>query len=163
MLLSSVFSSYWLWIILGLIACGVILWVVQKHKPEIAPQSQIEAVPQTDENEKMIQTLFGTPQPSFLDKMKQAVTRTRENLSERIDEVMALTKEIDSSTLDDLEGILLGADLGMKTTQEILSKLRERADRKQIKDSDELKELIKEQVLAILNATPARTGKPAKG
>ncbi len=83
----------------------------------------------------MIQTLFGTPQPSFLDKMKQAVTRTRENLSERIDEVMALTKEIDSSTLDDLEGILLGADLGMKTTQEILSKLREKADRKQIKDA----------------------------
>ena len=69
----------------------------------------------------MIQTLFGTPQPSFLDKMKQAVTRTRENLSERIDEVMALTKEIDRSTLDDLEGILIGADLGTKTTQEILS------------------------------------------
>ena len=102
----------------------------------------------------MIQTLFGTPQPSFLDKMKQAVTRTRENLSERIDEVMALTKEIDSTTLDDLEGILLGADLGMKTTQEILSKLREKADRKQIKDAAELKKLIKEQVLAILNATP---------
>jgi fused signal recognition particle receptor len=111
----------------------------------------------------MIQTLFGTPQPSFLDKMKQAVTRTRENLSERIDEVMALTKEIDSSTLDDLEGILLGADLGMKTTQEILSKLREKADRKQIKDTAELKKLIKEQVLAILNATPARGGKPSKG
>ena len=102
----------------------------------------------------MIQTLFGTPQPSFLDKMKHAVTRTRENLSERIDEVMALTKEIDSTTLDDLEGILLGADLGMKTTQEILSKLREKADRKQIKDAAELKKLIKEQVLAILNATP---------
>jgi len=111
----------------------------------------------------MIQTLFGTPQPSFLDKMKQAVTRTRENLSERIDEVMALTKEIDSSTLDDLEGILLGADLGMKTTQEILSKLREKADRRQIKDAGELKKLIKEQVLAILNATPPRAGKPAKG
>ena len=105
----------------------------------------------------MIQTLFGTPQPSFLDKMKQAVTRTRENLSERIDEVMALTKEIDRATLDDLEGILLGADLGMNTTQEILSKLREKADRKQIKDAAELKKLIKEQVLAILNADIDRT------
>jgi fused signal recognition particle receptor len=111
----------------------------------------------------MIQTLFGTPQPSFLDKMKQAVTRTRENLSERIDEVMALTKEIDRSTLDDLEAILIGADLGTKTTQEILDKLREKADRKQIKDVAELKRLIKEQVLAILNATPARVGKAAKG
>jgi fused signal recognition particle receptor len=111
----------------------------------------------------MIQTLFGKPEPSFLDKMKQAVTRTRENLSERIDEVMALTKEIDRTTLDDLEGILLGADLGTTTTQEILSRLREKADRKQIKDAGELKRLIKEQVLAILNATPPRIGKPAKG
>src|ERR1700759_3327764 len=111
----------------------------------------------------MIQTLFGKQEPSFLDKMKQAVTRTRESLSERIDEVMALTKEIDRTTLDDQEGILLGADLGTKTTQEILSKLREKADRKQIKDSAELKRLIKEQVLAIMNATPPRIGKPAKG
>ena len=85
------------------------------------------------------------------------------DLSERIDEVMALTEEMDSSTLDDLEGILLGADLGMKTAQEMLSKLREKADRKQIKDAAELKKLIKEQVFAILNATPARAGIPAKG
>src|ERR1700743_1761883 len=111
----------------------------------------------------MIQSLFGKQEPSFFDKMKQAVTRTRESLSERIDEVMALTKEIDSSTLDDLEGILLGADLGTKTTQEILSKLREKADRKRIKDISELKRLIKEQGLAILNATPSGSGKPAKG
>ena len=111
----------------------------------------------------MIQTLFGKQEPSFLDKMKQAVTRTRENLSERIDEVMALTKEIDRTTLDDLEGILLGADLGTTTTQEILSRLREKADRKQIKDAGELKRLINEQILAILNATPPRIGKPAKG
>src|SRR5947209_14543414 len=111
----------------------------------------------------MIQTLFGKQEPSFLDKMKQAVTRTRENLSERIDGVMAFTKEIDQSTLDDLEASLIGADLGTSTTHEILSKLREKADRKQIKDVAELKRLIKEQVLAILNATPPRAGKPARG
>src|ERR1041385_4432867 len=111
----------------------------------------------------MIQTLFGKQEPSFLDKMKQAVTRTRENLSERIDEVMAFTKEIDRGTLDDLEAILISADLGTKTTQEILGKLREKADRKQIKDLAELKRLIKEQITAILNATPARAAKPAAG
>ena len=95
--------------------------------------------------------------------MKQAVTRTRENLSERIDEVMAFTKEIDRSTLDDLEAVLIGADMGTVTTQEILSKLREKADRKQIKDADELKRLIKEQVVAILNAAPNRAERPRPG
>ena len=114
-------------------------------------------------NNPMIQTLFGTPEPTFLEKMKQAVTRTRENLSDRIDEVMAFTKEIDQSTLDDLEAILIGADLGTSTTDEILSKLREKADRKQIKDTEELKGVIKQQILEILQATPPRGNTPLRG
>ncbi|MGE5324168.1 MAG: signal recognition particle-docking protein FtsY [Actinomycetota bacterium] len=111
----------------------------------------------------MIQTLFGTPEPTFLDKMKQAVTRTRENLSDRIDEALAFTKEIDRNTLDELEAILITADLGTKTTEEILSRLREMADRRQIKDANELKGLIKEQIEEILNSTPPKAGKPLKG
>ncbi len=59
----------------------------------------------------MIQTLFGSleeeKKTGFLDRMKQAVTRTRENLSERIEEVVAFTKEIDRGTLDDLEATLI--------------------------------------------------------
>jgi len=105
----------------------------------------------------MIQTLFGSldeqQKPSFLDRMKEAVTRTRENLSERIEEVVSFGKEIDRDTLDDLEGMLLGADLGTTTTQEVLEKLREKADRKQIGNVTELKRLLKEEILAILTAT----------
>lgn len=102
----------------------------------------------------MIQTLFGSldeqQKPGLFDRMKQAVTRTRENLSERIEEVVSFTKEIDRSTLDDLEATLIGADLGNTTTHEVLEKLREKADRKQIKDVAELKRLLKEELLAIL-------------
>jgi fused signal recognition particle receptor len=103
----------------------------------------------------MIQTLFGSldeqQKPSFLDRMKEAVTRTRENLAERIDDVVSIGKEIDRATLDDLEGTLLGADLGSTTTKEVLGKLRDKADRKQIKNVDELKRLLKAELLAILN------------
>src|SRR6266851_1890442 len=101
--------------------------------------------------------------PSFFEKMKQAVTRTRESLSEKIDQITAFTRTIDRGTLDDLEATLITSDLGTATTQQILGRLRERADRKQIKDSDELKRLIKDQVLEILNATPARSIHPAAG
>src|SRR5947207_10074569 len=108
----------------------------------------------------MIQTLFGSldekQQPSFLDRMKEAVTRTRENLSERIEEVVAFSKEIDRATLDDLEATLIGADLGSATTHEVLGKLREKADRKQIKNVDELKRLLKEELLAILEQGSSR-------
>jgi fused signal recognition particle receptor len=112
----------------------------------------------------MIQTLFGSldeqQKPSFLDRMKEAVTRTRENLTERIEEAVSFNKEIDRNTLDDLEGTLLGADLGTTTAHEVLDKLREKADRKQIKSLDELKRLLKEELLAILNTAnqqPPRT------
>jgi fused signal recognition particle receptor len=104
----------------------------------------------------MIQTLFGSLEeqnkPGFLDRMKEAVTRTRENLAERIEEAVSFSKEIDRNTLDDLEATLIGADLGTTTTHEVLEKLREKADRKQIKDVEELKRLLKEELLAILTS-----------
>src|SRR5467141_4842964 len=107
----------------------------------------------------MIQTLFGSTEENktgFLDRMKQAVTRTRENLAERIEDVVSFGREIDRSTLDDLEGTLIGADLGTATTEEVLGKLRDKADRKQIKDVQELKRLLKEELLTILNSNAAR-------
>jgi fused signal recognition particle receptor len=104
----------------------------------------------------MIQTLFGSldekQKPSFLERMKEAVSRTRENLSERIEEAVSFSKEIDRNTLDELEATLISADLGTTTTREILGKLRDKADRKQIKNVDELKRLLKEELLAILNS-----------
>jgi fused signal recognition particle receptor len=110
----------------------------------------------------MIQTLFGSLQEEkkagFFDRMKQAVTRTRENLSERIEEIVSFGKEIDRETLDDLEATLIGADLGTTTTHEVLNKLRELADRKQIGDVQELKRLLRQELLNILNAA----AKPVK-
>jgi fused signal recognition particle receptor len=102
----------------------------------------------------MIQTLFGSTEtkPGLFERMKEAVTRTRENLSERIDEAVGINKEIDRNTLDDLEATLLGADLGSATTAQVLDKLRERADRKQIKNVEDLKRLLKEELLTILTA-----------
>src|SRR5438093_10041734 len=108
----------------------------------------------------MIQTLFGSldekQQPSFLDRMKEAVTRTRENLTDRIEEVVAFSKEIDRATLDDVEATLIGADLGTATTHEVLGRLREKADQKQIKNVDELKRLLKEELLGILTSANSR-------
>src|SRR5262245_5328028 len=77
--------------------------------------------------------------PGFFERMKQAVTRTRESLSERIDDIVSFRKEIDRETLDDLEATLIAADLGTATTHEVLEKLRAQADRKQIGNVAELK------------------------
>jgi fused signal recognition particle receptor len=114
----------------------------------------------------MIQTLFGSlkdadepPKKGFLDRMKQAVSRTRESLEDRIEGVLSLTRTVDESALEDLEMSLIASDIGVNTASEILDALRERAKRQQIRDGAELKQLLKEQLKAILDEQkrPPRT------
>ena len=93
------------------------------------------------------------PQKSGLfSRMKQAVSRTRESLSSRIETVIALTRTVDESTLNDLETVLLSSDLGVQTTTAILEALRDRARRQAIEGGDELRDLLKAQIRAILEA-----------
>jgi fused signal recognition particle receptor len=103
----------------------------------------------------MIQTLFGSlnepEKKSIFDRMKDAVSRTRDSLGERIESVIALTREVDESALEDLEMSLIASDLGVTTTTEIIDALRERAKRQQIRDGAELRDLLKEQIKNILD------------
>src|ERR1700755_2001157 len=111
----------------------------------------------------MIQTLFGSlnepEKKSIFDRMKEAVTRTRDTLGERIESVIALTREVDESALEDLEMSLIASDLGVTTTTEIITAWRERAKRQQIRDGAELRDLLKEQIKNILDEhqRPPRT------
>ncbi len=90
------------------------------------------------------------PKSGFFSRMKQAVSRTRESLSTRIESIVALTRTVDEKTLENLEAVLLTSDLGVETTNAILAALRERAKRQAIEGGDELRSLLKEQIRAIL-------------
>jgi fused signal recognition particle receptor len=94
--------------------------------------------------------------PGFFSRMKQAVSRTRESLSTKIEEIVALTRTVDEKTLENLEAVLLTSDLGVETTGTILAALRERAKRQAIAGGDELRSLLKEQIRAILEAPIAK-------
>src|SRR5256885_14577849 len=102
----------------------------------------------------MLKSLFGSAEkepeqktPGFFDRMKEAVTRTRENLSERIEDIVSFNKEIDRNTLDELESTLIAAGLGATTTAEGLQKLRDKAERQQIGDVQGPKRLLKTEPL----------------
>ena len=101
-----------------------------------------------------IQTLFGSvPQePNLLDRLKAGVEKTRAGLMDRLGDVFAGRKEIDAEVLDELEYALYTADIGVKTTEEILESVRERVDRKLIGDASELKGLIRQHILEVLEA-----------
>ena len=91
------------------------------------------------------------PKQGFFDRMKQAVSRTRESLSSKIEGIVALTRTVDESSLEDLESALLTSDLGVQTTTRIL---------------DALRDLLKQELRAILE-TPLRqnpsAAPPAEG
>ncbi|WP_158793570.1 signal recognition particle-docking protein FtsY [Granulicella sp. L60] len=88
---------------------------------------------------------------SLFDRMKQAVSRTRDSFTDSISSVIALTREVDESTLISLEPILLAADLGAPTTALVLENLRQRALRTGIQGGSELKQLLKAELRQILN------------
>ena len=97
----------------------------------------------------------------FFSRMKQAVSRTRESFSSKIEGIVALTRTVDEAALEDLESALLTSDLGVQTTTEILEALRERAKRQAIEGGAELRELLKEQIKAILEAPQRPVPSPA--
>jgi fused signal recognition particle receptor len=101
------------------------------------------------------------PKRGLFDRMKQAVTRTRESLSDSISSVIALTREVDETTLVGLEPVLLAADLGAPTTALVLENLRQRALRTGIQGGDELKQLLKSELKQILDGVGRPIRHPA--
>jgi fused signal recognition particle receptor len=94
-------------------------------------------------------------------RMKQAVSRTRESLSSKIEGIAALTRTVDEQDFDNLESALLSSDLGVTTTATILDALRDRALRQAIEGGQELRDLLKQQMVAILQAPQRPIPTPA--
>jgi fused signal recognition particle receptor len=97
----------------------------------------------------------------FFDRMRQAVTRTRESLSESISSVVALTREVDQASLDQLEPRLLAADIGSATTAIIMENLRQRALRTGIESGAQLKQILKTELRQILDGVARPIQHPA--
>src|ERR1700722_3501384 len=104
----------------------------------------------------MFKSLFGDPppaaQPGLLERLKAGIQKTRAGLMEKLEDAVSGRKEIDADVLEELEYALITADIGAKTTAEILERIRQRVDRSQSGDVAELKNLIREHLLEILEA-----------
>jgi fused signal recognition particle receptor len=115
-----------------------------KRKPDSETEEQKQEL--TEREESPTEQKRG-----FFDRMKQAVTRTRDSFSESIGSVLALTREIDETSLADLEVVLLRADIGAPTARTIIENLRQRGLRQGIEGGDELKRLLKLELKQVLD------------
>jgi|SRR5215469_6639755 len=102
----------------------------------------------------MIQSLFGSVErePNLLERLKKGIEKTRAGLADRLEEAFSGRKEIDAGLLEELEYALITADIGVSTTTEILESIRQSADRKQLSDSQQVKQLIAEHLLGVIEA-----------
>ena len=109
----------------------------------------------------MVQSLFGRPEgekkSGFLDRLKKAVSSTKAQLVERIDEIVEGKTAIDQTVLDDLEATLISADLGVKTTEQILTGLRDQVSHRRLREAKDLRRAIEEEILAVLENPAAKS------
>jgi fused signal recognition particle receptor len=100
-------------------------------------------------------SLFGKnqPEPTLLEKLKASVSKTKAALSETVDTIFLGERKIDPALWKQLETALLSADLGVRTTREILDAIREKMDRNALADAAQLKKEIKSHIVRILAAS----------
>ncbi len=111
----------------------------------------------------MVQTLFGSEKdsPGLIDRLRKAVRSTKAQLVERLEEVAQTGSSVDDAMLEELEATLLVADLGVKTTQEILGNIREQVRRRKLQEPSELRPAIEQQILRMLEAPHQEKGAPS--
>ncbi len=100
-------------------------------------------------------TLFGKPEPTLLEKLKESVTKTRTELAARVEQLLTGDRPVDPELLKQLESALLGADIGVRTTKEVLAALRQQVNEHKIDDAGQLKQELKRQIVGILAAPAA--------
>lgn len=101
----------------------------------------------------------------FFSKLKESLNKTRKNFVEKIDQIVTGRKAIDEELYEELEEVLIQADVGIDAAVEMVENLRGEVKKRRISDAEELRALLKEQIQAILGDETASlnvdAGKPA--
>jgi fused signal recognition particle receptor len=94
----------------------------------------------------------GAKKPGLFERMKKALTATKEGLVGRIESLLAGKTSIDARLLEDLEEVLLGADLGVKATAHIIGSIKEQQKKQLISTPAEVRAAIRALLISILAA-----------
>ena len=119
------------------------------EESEEAQQSQEieEDIEQEDEFVEEIEeteTIEEKPKKvSLFDRLKQGLTKAKQGITDRVDEVLKAYTKVDEELLEDLEEVLITADVGVNTTMNIIEKLEDAIRRKKITDPQDVREELK--------------------
>ncbi len=100
----------------------------------------------------------------FFEKLKTGLNKTKESFNTKINDVFSNFRKVDEEFLEELEEILIMSDMGVDTSVKIVNNLRKRIKKDNIKDEEEVKQALREEIKAIfdevdnslnLNTTPS--------
>ncbi len=86
----------------------------------------------------------------FFNRLKESLAKTRQGFVEKIDSLIHRRKEIDEEVYEELEEILVQADVGVATAMELVEKVRSIVKERRIEDAAEIKPVLKEQIRELL-------------
>jgi len=98
---------------------------------------------------------------SLLDRLKQSISKTRSQITAKVEDLVSGEKKIDPEQLSRLENALLAADIGPRTTHQILEAVRQKLERHALHNAAELKAELKNQLLYALRTVPSSNGSAA--
>ena len=88
----------------------------------------------------------------FFEKLKKGLSKTHEGFVEQIDRLVLGQKTINQDLLDELEGLLFAADLGTKTSHQLIEGVRQGLKRGELEQPERVKEFIKQEILRTLQS-----------
>ncbi|MGI6586712.1 MAG: signal recognition particle-docking protein FtsY [Lutisporaceae bacterium] len=125
------------------------------EEPEQVTDEEIETILEEEvENEE----IGGNEQPSLFSRLKDGLAKTRKNITGKLNGVLSSFKSVDEELFEELEEILITSDVGVSTTMKILDNLRNKVKEQNIKDPSEVKELLKQEILAIMGENAEKLG-----
>src|SRR5580704_8122021 len=95
-------------------------------------------------------SLFGPPEPTLLERLKDSVSKTRSELSARVEQLLTGDRPVDPELLKQLESALLSADLGVRTTKEVLAALRQQVNEHKLEEPGALKSELKNESATVV-------------
>lgn len=87
----------------------------------------------------------------FFARIKAGLSRTKSNLTKQLGNLFLGAKEIDDDLLEEIETLLLMADVGVEATTEIINRLTEKVERNQLSDAQALQVALKEELASLLS------------
>ncbi len=127
---------------------------------ELLEESEVERIEEEPLDDALVELIDEAPEEmkeevkeevSLFGKFKMGLAKTRDSFTSKINDLVAQFREVDEEFFEELEDLLLQADVGIETVMELIDELEMEVKRKNIKDTSGMQSLISEKLVEIYN------------